>query len=363
MRTAGKSCAIYRCEEVKRLLKKAAVVLAWICMCAGVGCGAKQTKNITVYTPDGAPAMAFVKMMQEAKDGVEYRVVNPTLIATKVTNDDEKKNADICVLPVTAASKLFGSGERYQALGVLTNGNLYLLSKDENLISTFTANGYKDLSYLLGKTVGVMKINDMPGLTFKWILNDYGLPWQEIGNDGKIQTDKVNLKAITDATAIDAADTGVACYVVAEPAATVQVNKKGFTSVCSLETLYYKGEVPTNVYAGYPQALLLAKRSLLQEKSDWVKSFMEDLRQSTTHLNSGAMDGTTIVETVKSNLEDKAYATTLNAGVLTSDVIARCGVRFTESRDCKQAVIEYLQKISTVDEKVKKVNDLFFHLS
>lgn len=258
---------------------------------------------------------------------------------------------------------MFGSGERYQALGVLTNGNLYLLSKDENLISTFTANGYKDLSYLLGKTVGVMKINDMPGLTFKWILNDYGLPWQEIGNDGKIQTDKVNLKAITDATAIDAADTGVACYVVAEPAATVQVNKKGFTSVCSLETLYYKGEVPTNVYAGYPQALLLAKRSLLQEKSDWVKSFMEDLRQSTTHLNSGAMDGTTIVETVKSNLEDKAYATTLNAGVLTSDVIARCGVRFTESRDCKQAVIEYLQKISTVDEKVKKVNDLFFHLS
>ena len=52
-----------------------------------------------------------------------------------------------------------------------------------------------------------MKINDMPGLTFKWILNDYGLPWQEIWNDGKIQSDKVNLKAITDATASDSADT------------------------------------------------------------------------------------------------------------------------------------------------------------
>ena len=94
--------------------KRSVTMLAAMLMLSAVGfvgCGEKTPENeVFVYMPDGAPAMAFAKMMEEDKedDGVTYRVVNPTVIASKVTNADAVKNADICALPVTAASKLLG---------------------------------------------------------------------------------------------------------------------------------------------------------------------------------------------------------------------------------------------------------------
>ena len=84
--------------------------------CVGfVGCKEEIPEaEITVYMPDGAPALALAGLMHADKedDGVTYRVVAATQIASKVTNEDEAKNADLCVMPVTAASKLLGSGER-----------------------------------------------------------------------------------------------------------------------------------------------------------------------------------------------------------------------------------------------------------
>jgi ABC-type nitrate/sulfonate/bicarbonate transport system substrate-binding protein len=86
------------------------------------------------------------------------------------------KNADVCVLPVTAASKLLGSGEKYEMLGVVTHGNLYLISKDGEQV---TAENIEDLK---GKTVGVLQINQVPGLTLKTVLKKYGVEYKEITN-------------------------------------------------------------------------------------------------------------------------------------------------------------------------------------
>ena len=352
---------------MKKILKKALAIVITSCCLACVGCSNKKNTVLTVYMPDGAPAMALAKLMKEdtQKDGVSYFVVNPTTIAARVTNEAQEKNADLCVLPVTAASKLLGNGETYQMLSVVTGGNLCVLSKDESLISAFADGEYKDLSYLLGKTVGVMKINDMPGLTFKWILNHYGLEWRELQNDGEVAADKVNLKGITDATAIDPLDTGVACYVVAEPAASVQVEKKKFTSVCSLETLYYKGEIPMDctgeTFIGYPQAVLVAKRSLIEKDKVWIESFLEEVETSVNWCQTDKASGESIVSAVQSHLEDSGYATTLKAEILKREVIARCGVRFAKSSSCKEAVQTYLQRIASVDTKIGVAQDKFFY--
>ena len=132
--------------------------------------------EITVCMPDGAPALALAQLLCEdvEDDGITYKVVSSNLIASKVTYKDMSKNADVCVLPVTAASKLLGSGEDYQMLGVVTHGNLYLISKTGEQI---TADNIKDLC---GKTVGVLQINQVPGLTFKALLNKYDIEYSEI---------------------------------------------------------------------------------------------------------------------------------------------------------------------------------------
>lgn len=335
------------------------------------GCGGEESSQsegnalqVSVYMPDGAPAMAFAKLMKEdtPDDSVSYTVVNPSTIASRLTSGDEDKNADICVLPVTAASKLVGDGTRYQMLGVVTNGNLCILSKDEQLKNSFEASQYQDVSYLVGKTVGVMKINDLPGLTFKSILDGYGLPWQELKNDGEAAADKINLKAIADATAIDPMASDVACYVVAEPAASVQVKKNGFTNVCELSVLY-DCVTEDNSFGGYPQAVMVAKKSLLSEEKAWVDGFLQQVKGSVEALNSGVMTGEEVVAAIVAHQEDPYYKTTLNASVLTADVITRCAVRFADSINAKTPVQTYLTRLQGVETSAaKSVGDSFFYL-
>ena len=113
--------------------------------CGGVGCsiveesGLQTDSEVVVCVPDGAPAMGLAALMRADTDGdgVTYKVVSPSVIATKVSAKNQEENADICALPVTAASKLLGDGTRYKMLGVLTGGNLYLLSKDSGTIANF----------------------------------------------------------------------------------------------------------------------------------------------------------------------------------------------------------------------------------
>lgn len=133
-------------------------------------------KEVTVFMPDGAPALALAKLMSEdtAEDGVSYNVVAPSLIASKVTYQDESKNADLCIMPVTAASKLLSTGDRYKMVGVVTHGNLFLISKTGEALTA------ENMQSLKGKTIGVLNINEVPGLTFKAVLNKYEIPFEEV---------------------------------------------------------------------------------------------------------------------------------------------------------------------------------------
>lgn len=345
--------------------KWSSILLAAVLAICGVFCGCeKKTESLVLYVPDGAPAMAFAPMMETQREDVEYRVVAPNLIASKVTNTDMEKNADLCVLPVTAAAKLIGDGSRYLSLGVVTSGNLYVLSKDPALKSELESKEYRDVSCLIGKTIGVMKINDVPGLTFKSALDGYGVEWQEMKNGDTVSATKVNLKAIADATSIDPTDDTVAAYLVAEPAASVQIAKNKFSIVYSLEDLYLRGEnVQEGGYQGFPQAILVAKKSVVTEKKDWLDRFLNELAESMDKLHGDWANGEKIVALIQSHLEDRAYASTLKASVLSKETIARCKIGFIENAKSKAAVQAYLTRIVATDAlATKTVNDEFFYM-
>ncbi len=173
--------------------------------------------NVTVYSPDGAPALALAQMIKENdSEIVSYHVVEAGKITACVTNKDEADNADFCILPVNAAAKMFGNGQKYQMLGTVTHGNLFILSTD-------SPNYFKDgetLKTLIGKQVGVIQLQNVPGMVFKMILNQHNIAWQEVKNEGEIAADKVNLVAI-DAAQVGA-DSQYAAFVVAEPLATLR---------------------------------------------------------------------------------------------------------------------------------------------
>jgi hypothetical protein len=131
--------------------------------------------TVSVYMPDGAPALALAQLMAEEMQfgaTVSYHVVTSESIAATVTGNNPQ--ADICVLPSNLASKLLGTGATYQLLGTVTNGNLFLLSKSEETITR------TNLSVLQGKTVGVVNLAAVPGLTFKLILKNNNLTYADL---------------------------------------------------------------------------------------------------------------------------------------------------------------------------------------
>ena len=314
--------------------RKISLVVAGLMLASGfaMACN-KEQEDIAVYMPDGAPALALAGLMAEDTDGdgVSYNVVPVSLIASKVTYKEESKNADLCVMPVTAASKLLGNGDRYVMLGAVTHGNLYLLAKDGEV---YTAD---NLSSLVGKKVGVLQINEVPGLTFKATLNKYDIPWQELKSDGTAAVDKVNLVAISGPEAVGAIDAD--CYMIAEPAASAQA-KKGYSIVGDLQSLY-GGE------KGYTQAVLVAKKSLVEEKSAWTKEFVAKVEGSAEWLSS--VSGEQIVAAVAAHMEDKDTETSLKAPLLSSAVLARCGIYFTYAKNCAMETETFLAALLAVN--------------
>lgn len=321
-----------------------------------LGCGCRKVPEgeITVYMPDGAPALAFSQMMHEDKedDGVSYFVVNASQIASKVAGKNMDDNADFCVLPLTAATAKTGSGEQYQMVGTVTHGNLYMISKDNSV--TYTA---ENISSLIGKTVGVLQLGSTPGLIFKSMLSKNNVPFADLSIENTIpREDKVNLKPIIipDGTLAGQVlngmiQQGVQLFVMAEPAVTA-LQKGGFATVGNVQTIYGT--------EGYPQAVLVAKKSLLEENAKWVKEFLERVEDSAVWATSA--NGETLVNAVQSHFEDQNATTTLNAATLSGEVVARCGVRFETAELCKAKTETFLQVAKGIDNKTVIPSDNFY---
>ena len=231
-------------------------------------------------------------------------------------------------------------------LGGVTHGNLYLLAKDEGAATSVTA---ENLNGLIGKTVGVLQINEGPGLTLKAILNKHGVAWQELTNGGEAASDKVNLLAITGADAVGTVEADY--FMIAEPAASAQA-KKGYSIVGDLQALYGGGN-------GYPQAVLVAKNGLVEEYGDWLADFVEDVSESAAWLETAS--GEEIVATVSAHLEDQGATTSLKAPLLNSAVLARCGVRFTYAADMRGRVDGFLDELLAVNDKAAAIPSEAFY--
>lgn len=142
----------------------------------GTAEGDKTYDKITVYAPDGAPALSIAKFINDNYDlgtglTVEYHVVSSGNIGPVLAGG----KGDIVVMPVNAAAKLYlanyaansalgAEGNKYMMAGVVTHGNLYIVSDQK-----ISVEDLKD------KTVGVIGMGLVPDLTFKAVLAKYGL--------------------------------------------------------------------------------------------------------------------------------------------------------------------------------------------
>ncbi len=311
-----------------------------LALCGFAGCGEATPDTVDVYLPDGAPALALAYAMAEdtENDGVNYRVVAAESIAAYVSGKDEETNADVCVLPVNLAAKLLGGGERYQLLGVVTHGNLFLLGEGERI-------GKDNVQTLKGKTVGVVQIANVPGLVTKAALLKLGLSYQQLTGGVSLSQEKVNLKAVQPLA--DLKTLGVDYLVAASPLA----ERLGLSFVGSLQELY--GEEN-----GYPQAVLVAKNEVVEEKREWLESFLGTVKTGAEWLKSAESE-TVYNAYVSCLLEGLTPAFT--AKTLTKQTIENANVYFTSAQESKEGIKEFLARLQEAGAGEFALDEKFFY--
>lgn len=302
----------------------AALIAAAACL---GGCQ-KEENSWDVYMPDGAPALAFALPMSEDnnQDGLEYHVVAATSIQAYVTGN--APDAEVCVLPVNLAAKLLGDGSTYQMVGVATHGNLYLVSQDD---VQYTQG---NVSALVGKTIGVAQLNNVPGLTLKAALGALGVPYNDLSSGGAEKEDAVNLRAANPLQL-----SGADLYLLPSPVAE-QKSAQGLSIVGSLQQIY-GGE------NGYPQAAIVAKKSVLEKDAGKLSGLLARVDANTAWLNTVKKE--TIISAVAAHLPE-GMKPTFTAATLTDAAIAHSGVwmQYMEESAVSQ-VDEFLERLTKID--------------
>ncbi len=315
--------------------------------------GHDEWTTYSVYAPDGAPALALAGLIEQEKDPVppikfDVHIVDANTIATYVTGKDP--TADFCILPSNAAGKLLGTGETYQMLGTVTNGNLYFLTDTNKNLPELTKENVA--TALLGKTLGVIQYENVPGLTLRIVLGEYNIPYQVVENNDDPNPAKVNLRSLTPAQVVPA--TGCDYYLCPEPARTTKIggtasSPNPLRAAGSLQALYGDG-------SGFPQAVMVMKNFENRDAEERMLSYLEGCADFLTKT-----DAHTLAELLASKRTEGLEAA-FNEAQLNPTVLANCSVGFTKAADCKTKVIEFLRKYKEISADATNIpDDAFFY--
>ena len=136
-------------------------------------------KTFTFYAPDGAPALAIAKFINDNENFISGATFNYNVVVAddiaKYTNG-VLGTADFVVMPVNAASKVYKNAKaNYTMVSVITHGNLYIMAKVKD------GNTQIKLSDLDGKKIGVIGQGNVPDLTLKTVLTKNSIGYSVIG--------------------------------------------------------------------------------------------------------------------------------------------------------------------------------------
>lgn len=307
-------------------------------------CGKGGKSAVEVYVPDGAPALSVARMLSEDmqfRKEVNYHVVDANAITSYVTYEDMSKNADLCILPVNDASKLIGDGTKYKMLGAVTHGNLYIVSATEK--QSLTAENFAQ--EISGKKVGVVQMAKFPGALTRLLLKEYEV------------SESVTLEAVQPAQ-VTGVNSDYDYFVIPEPAASTRIGNANLN-------LKLAGNMQTlcGGESGYPQAVLVAKTSLIESEPELISQFTGAMTENAEWLLNENTSPETILNAIKAHYPDPEN-TTPAFNNLSKSVIINCAVRFVKSSDCMQEVKTFLTKLKAVNaDYANDVTDSFFFIN
>lgn len=333
---------------MKKIIKIMALLLA-LCTFSFVGC--KKPQNLSLYVPDGAPAIAVSKLIADKDnlglESVNYNVVSSGEIGTQMSSG----NADIIILPVNQASISYkkNSSDPYKLVAVITHGNLYMVSKTQ----------ITDLNVLKGKVIGIAgNENQVPDLTLKAVLKANSIEYQRVeqavnGDINPPVSNKVGLfygGAPTIKTMLGSDE--IYAGLLPEPAVslgnTAQMNRLALHDLFDVQA------------KSFPQAVLMVKNSVLKANSSLVETLKQKMSASFTFAINNAEQAISAVKNV--------YDSTSLLPAMTGEMFDRCNISWQSAKDAKASVKSYLARIKEVASVglgisvAQEVTDEFFYI-
>ncbi len=324
-------------------MKKAIAAILCVCAMLGilcfVGCKPTETDTISCFVPDGAPALSLAKIMDEGKIGnvnAEVTVTTGEETLAKCTSGE----ADMAVIPTNAAVKICSTRTDYCIFSVNVYGVLYVVGKQQ----------ITDLAELKGKLVHSIGLGNTPEYVFKTILDGKNLGYA----DDLTDAEKVGLKYETDASSIIPLLLGGKAdfALIGEPAVSNLIAKassqnKTVYRLFDLQKLW-KDAVQSDV-EGYPQASLIVKRSLVENKS-FASNLQTVISANSEYLN-------THLDSLKSLMQSKGSSLDVN---FTADIISRCNLKVVMAQNAKQDIEKYLQKFSEMGNLLPVKSSVYY---
>lgn len=335
---------------MKKFLSVILSVMLIMSVCALVACN-NNTENpdntenvsISIVAPDGAPALSLAKLMNDDNQfgaKVTYKVVNASDITKHIAGAGEK--ADVALVPVNAASKILASGNEYKGVATVTHGNLYMLTKDGTEINK------DNLSSLKGKTVAVVNIANVPGLTFKALLKKNNIEFTE--DESEKSEEKVYLAGIAGTDIAPSLVKGTADYVVApEPAVS---------TVTSAKPIIKKAAALHDIYGAYPQAVMVVKASVLEKNKNLIKKIYDAMVENQQWI---VENPALAAKAVEGKLLEGLTAS-FNEKNTTADSVAGCNIKMVSFTESEINVVKtYIADVKSVGESaVGEFTDNFF---
>lgn len=304
-------------------------------------------KTISFYAPDGAPALAVAKFIKDKEDfnmdaEIKYNVVS----ANEIGGIMGQGLGDFIVMPVNAASKLYKTkaDSPYVMAGVVTHGNLYIMSSVE----------ISNLTDLLGKVVGVIGQGLVPDLTLKAVLSDAGL-LEDVVNGDTATEGKIALRYFSAASdMLPLLKQGkLSVGLLPEPAATkltVMASNKSWTRL-DLQKMY---NLETSAY---PQAVLMVKKSVYESYKAQISQMGELFNENVNWIKTNTADA---VAAVNSCLKE-GVTPSLTADSINATVVDNCKIYWQSASSAKAEVKSYLNDIIAINaQSAKAVTDDFF---
>ncbi len=310
-------------------------------------CSDDGNKGLTFYAPDGAPALAIAKLINDNEDfgigkEIDYKVVASSDIGTTMATG----KGDFIVMPVNLASKLYKANAKspYVMTAVITHGNLYLMSSD----------GTNSLEGLKGKVIGVIGQGLVPDLTLKAILADNNLILDVVVGDTPT-ANKITLRYFEKAPDMIPIlkQGGISVGLLPEPAATnlTRVADNRTWTRVDVQQLY------DNVNCAYPQAVLMVKKSVYDKYKSNIDQMQNVFEQNVAWVKNNTESA---VNAVNSKLKE-GLTPSLVANVITPTVVDNCKIYYQSSLQAKASVKSYIDKIIAVmAQSAVAVNDDFF---